>query len=232
MTQDEKWPSRVRMTMERIVAGVVEDTWGGRLPSQDVLARQFGVSRAVMREAIAMLLSRGMLDIHSKTGTRIRPVRDWRIVNGDVIGWRLQLDTDPQFQDELMAVYRVIGLAAAAQAAVRASADDVAVLESLFDMLRASPPDTPGHQAALGQLVMRILTVSGNSLFQQMAPLMSAALAVTTRRAGHCAENAAQIVNLYGDVVDAIRRAAPGDAYAAMLALIGDLHAPVLQDAP
>ncbi len=67
------------------------------LPPQDVLSKEFDVSRTVMREALSMLLARDMLDVRPKIGTRIRPMSDWRMIDEDVVNWRFRAKPDPLF---------------------------------------------------------------------------------------------------------------------------------------
>lgn len=45
---------------------------GERLPTQETLVRQFGVSRAVMREALHTFSSLGVISLHQGRGTFIR----------------------------------------------------------------------------------------------------------------------------------------------------------------
>ena len=233
MTQGSRKSSdRVGQTLDRIVAGIIDGPWREQLPPQDELALQCDVSRTVAREALSMLRARDMLDVRSHIGTRVRPADAWRIVNEDVVHWRLRADPDPRFDAELVALHRLIGPPAAAQAAAHASAQARAELDALFDALRASPPGTPGFQAARELLAMQILTASGNSLFAQLAPIVGAALGGTIRRDRDHAQNAGATVDLHGVMLDAIRRAAPADAHAASLALIEHLHGPAPQDAP
>src|SRR5437868_4206273 len=45
---------------------------GDRLPAERELARQFGVSRTVIREAVRSLAAKGMLEVRSGSGTIVR----------------------------------------------------------------------------------------------------------------------------------------------------------------
>jgi len=52
----------------------------GMLPPQEVLAKRFNVSRTVLREAIAMMLTRNMLTVRPKIGTKINPQDQWLVL--------------------------------------------------------------------------------------------------------------------------------------------------------
>src|SRR5579884_1233167 len=53
-----------------ILSGALEP--GAKLPSEDSLSRQFGVSRPVVREALAQLRERGLLETVSGSGTFVK----------------------------------------------------------------------------------------------------------------------------------------------------------------
>jgi GntR family transcriptional repressor for pyruvate dehydrogenase complex len=55
---------------ERILSGQLEA--GAKLPSEEGLARQFGVSRPVVREALAQLRERGLAETVSGSGTFVK----------------------------------------------------------------------------------------------------------------------------------------------------------------
>jgi DNA-binding FadR family transcriptional regulator len=55
---------------EWILAGELEA--GAKLPSEDSLGRQFGVSRPVVREALAQLRERGLIETVSGSGTFVK----------------------------------------------------------------------------------------------------------------------------------------------------------------
>src|SRR5689334_19359566 len=56
--------------MERVVDGTVPP--GSRLPPERSLAEQYGVSRTVIREAVRILVSRGLLETRAGSGTYVR----------------------------------------------------------------------------------------------------------------------------------------------------------------
>jgi GntR family transcriptional repressor for pyruvate dehydrogenase complex len=55
---------------EWILSGALEA--GAKLPSEDSLSRQFGVSRPVVREALAQLRERGLIETMSGSGTFVK----------------------------------------------------------------------------------------------------------------------------------------------------------------
>lgn len=82
--------SLVDKTLESLLEIVIENGPGEAIPPQDQLAKQFGVSRTVLREAISKLLTLGVLCVRPKIGTTINETSKWKVVNTDVIAWRLR----------------------------------------------------------------------------------------------------------------------------------------------
>ena len=66
MELGNKERSLVSKVMDGLISGIVEERYGAVLPPQDILSKEFDVSRTVMREALSMLLARHMLDVRPK----------------------------------------------------------------------------------------------------------------------------------------------------------------------
>lgn len=68
----------------------------GEWAEGDVIAReadlveQMRVSRSVVREAIRILSAKGMLRSRTSDGTRVQPRSSWRLLDPDVMEWRIR----------------------------------------------------------------------------------------------------------------------------------------------
>ncbi len=71
MPRESTLSNRVTEEIEAIITGTQLQP-GDRLPAERELARQFGVSRTVIREAVRALMAKGLLEVHSGSGTIIR----------------------------------------------------------------------------------------------------------------------------------------------------------------
>jgi DNA-binding FadR family transcriptional regulator len=212
--------SLVSKVMDGLVTGIVEEKYGAILPPQDVLSKEFDVSRTVMREALSMLLARHMLDVRPKVGTRIRSMRDWRMIDEDVVSWRFRAKPDPLFVRDVIEFRMLIEPHAAAQAAARASVSEVAGIREAFDVFRSIAPGEPGYDAADELLHTRIMFASGNQFFQQMAAIIRGALSTTTPMLANKPGVWEISVRTHERVVEAIERRDPKEAEAAAAALI------------
>src|SRR5579859_2081829 len=63
--------NRVKVQLEQLLVDSRLQP-GDRLPAERELARQFGVSRTVIREAVRTLTARGLLEVRSGSGTIVR----------------------------------------------------------------------------------------------------------------------------------------------------------------
>jgi DNA-binding FadR family transcriptional regulator len=215
-----KESSLVAVAVNRLALGIVEGSFPGDvLPTQDELATQFQVSRTVMREALSMLLSKGMLDIRPKVGTRVRPPHEWQLINEDVVGWRFRAKPDAAFLRDLIEFRTMIEPCAAAQAARRATDEQIAAIRVAFDVLKTYSRVETGRALADLALHTLIVQASGNQLLQQMVPLLRAAidalhLAVSDKTGTDGA------LALHERLVMAIEQRDPNSAQAEMNAII------------
>jgi DNA-binding FadR family transcriptional regulator len=207
--------------MDGLVTGIVEEKYGAILPPQDVLSKEFDVSRTVMREALSMLLARDMLDVRPKIGTRIRPMSDWRMIDEDVVNWRFRAKPDPLFLRDVIEFRILIEPRASAQAATRGGAADIAAIREAFEAFRQIRPSEPGYQEADEIFHTRIVVASGNQFFKQMAAIIRGALATVNPAIVKANDDLYEAaVESHRRVVEAIERRDPKEAEIASLAMI------------
>jgi DNA-binding FadR family transcriptional regulator len=113
---------------QAIVEGHLEP--GDKLPSQADLCKQLKVSRTVVREAVQMLVSRGLVVAQRGTGTTVLPVsRD--IIVSSLSRFLKRRDGKVVFRD-LQQVRRILELATARLAARYATETDIAELRQIM----------------------------------------------------------------------------------------------------
>src|SRR3954452_8953607 len=64
---------------------------GDPLPSELRICDMMGVSRTAVREAIRVLVGKGLLESKPKSGTRVRDPENWNHLDPDVLRWRLEV---------------------------------------------------------------------------------------------------------------------------------------------
>lgn len=105
---------------------------GDKLPSEQVLAVNFGVSRNVIREALKILKERGLIDVRSGEGAYI--VKPKSKILGDMVN-RIVIMGDIDFKD----VYELrfaLEVTACGLAAERMLDDDIEELENIVEEMR------------------------------------------------------------------------------------------------
>lgn len=80
--------SLVSKTLDRLLEIVFATEPGHMIPPQDQLSVKFGVSRAVIREAISKLEYLNVIVVRPKLGSMVNPPAEWRVINSDVLQWR------------------------------------------------------------------------------------------------------------------------------------------------
>ena len=163
----------VRELGMRILAGDLAP--GDRLPGEGELSAQYEVSRPVLREAVRVLVAKGLVVSRQRAGAIVRPRQEWHLLDPDVLYWMIQTRPAPEFVRTLMAVRQVFEPGAAALAARAASAEQLAGISAAYEGMAAAQdvdamlePDLAFHR--------RIAEATGNDLMAYIGNMLSLAL--------------------------------------------------------
>ena len=139
---------------------------GDRLPTEKLLGEQYGVSRTVVREAIARLQTEGLVAARQGSGVFIsRRSGVFRIQD------------DPRRQKQFQNVYELrlgVESAAAELAAVRRSDHDIDVLKSLTNTMN----DAGARSQADTQFHIGVARATGNALYESFVGFIGGELAL------------------------------------------------------
>ncbi len=181
-----------RKITREIIGSIIEGHYrpGDLLPTEEVLSQQLGVSRPVVREATKSVTMLGMLRSRQGRGTEVLPYENWNEFAPEVLEARRELQSVDEFLIHLLEVRRIIEIEAASLAAERASAEDVALIETFI----AAMTDVGGDAAAFAAIDVgfhdAILAATGNrplrSLLRSIEPALLAArtMSLTSRPSG------------------------------------------------
>lgn len=157
----------------RIVSGEFKP--GDRLPSEGALLAEYDISRPVLREAVRVLVAKGLVQSRQRAGATVRPRSDWHLLDPDVLYWFIQTQPRSVFVETLLTARRVFEPAAAALAAKVASnealqsvADAYAGMESARTPEELLEPDLAFHR--------RIAEATNNDLLAYIGNMLSLAL--------------------------------------------------------
>jgi DNA-binding FadR family transcriptional regulator len=157
----------------RILSGELRP--GDRLPTEPVLIETYEVSRPVLREAVRVLVAKGLVVSKQRAGAIVRPRNEWHLLDPDVLYWMIQTQPEPEFVNTLMEVRRIFEPAAAALAAKAATPEQLAGIAQAYAGMEAArdteellEPDLAFHR--------RIAEATGNDLLAYIGNMLSLAL--------------------------------------------------------
>jgi GntR family galactonate operon transcriptional repressor len=207
----------------RIVGG--EFAAGEALPNEDDLIARFRVSRSTFREAMKTLASKGMVEIRTKTGTRVRRRTHWHHTDPDVMVWNYETGPSQEFLDALVDLRRVLEPAAAARAAERATETEIARIVAAYDSMCESIGDVQAHGYADREFHGVIFAASHNLILARMIDLIAIGIYGNTVRAPRSAVEGQRKSLLYHkDVLRAIQARDATAAAAAAHRLLDTWH--------
>lgn len=171
-----------RETVDTLGRWIVNDRFppAAVIPTEPQLVEALGVSRATVRDAIKVLSGKGLVRTARRYGTRVTPVDEWNLLDGDVVAWhRPDHPRMLRIFAETTEVRTIIEPAAAELAAHRAT--DVQ-RKTILDAARTMHPET-GDVAALFHtdcaFHVTILDATHNQVMQQMRQLILTTLRVS-----------------------------------------------------
>jgi len=174
-----QFPSVARQTLSRQVARALINHIllghfqpGESLPSSGDLARTFEVSRPVVREALKIVATLGMVENQQGRFSRVSERASWCDLSHEILAARLETGAIDDIMADSLDLRRVIETEAAALAAERATEDDLLAMRRALDALDRSGGDTQAyavHDVAFHDAVLR---ATHNRLFLQLTDWM------------------------------------------------------------
>jgi GntR family transcriptional regulator, galactonate operon transcriptional repressor len=210
----------VEVLGQRIVRGDYRP--GEALPNESELGLTLEVSRTVVREAVKVLASKGLLSSRPKTGTRVLERANWSLIDPDVLTWQVDVAADIGLFRSLSEVRSIIEPQAAGLAASRRTAAEAERLLVLLSELDSAAEDMDRYVAADLELHAAILRVTHNELLAQMIGTIRVALDASRRISVRAPGGPRRAMPLHRDVVMAIRNGDPIAARDAMNDVITD----------
>ena len=157
----------------RILAGEFKP--GDRLPGEATLLAEYDVSRPVLREAVRVLVAKGLVMSRQRAGATVRPRNEWHLLDPDVLYWLIQAKPQGEFVETLLTVRRIFEPAAAALAAKVASDDAIQRVADAYARMEAATtadellePDLDFHRS--------IAEATNNDLLAYIGTMLSLAL--------------------------------------------------------
>ncbi|GAB2759895.1 FCD domain-containing protein [Terrabacter koreensis] len=200
--------ARLLDTLAReIVSG---DLPAGTVLRIDQLDERHGVSRSVVREAVRVLDSMGLVEARKRLGVRVLPSSSWNVFDPRVIRWRLD---GPGREEQLLSLgdlRRGIEPVAAELAAAHASPEQCgAMVGAVVQMaVHAKSGDLEAYLRADQLFHATLLAASGNEMLAALGDVVGELPSAIP---------GAAVVRAHGDVSEAVQSSDAASAAAAML---------------
>jgi len=186
---------------------------GDTLPNEEILSKEFDVSRGVLREATKVLVKKGLIQVKPKIGTQIQPRRYWNLFDPDVLVWKFEAGDKIKFLENIIEVRRIIESEAAKLAAQRAGDKEISLIRSSYDQM----------VRFFIKFHTSILEACRNELFSQIGYTIRQAL-LTARQSDNKDIKAQQeTLPLHLDIVNAIENHKPEAAFVATQGLVCEI---------
>ena len=158
---------------QRIVRGDYPP--GAILPNETKWAETFEVSRSAVREAIKMLMAKGLLSSRPKIGSWVEPRERWNLLDRDVLTWYATSPTRETFLKTVQEFRYIIEPEATALAAARRTDEQMAEISAACREMGEATSLTQRTQADT-RFHLAILRASGNELLVPLGVLIESAL--------------------------------------------------------
>ena len=212
----------VLQVSERFRAQIESGAWprGSRIPGENQLATELGVSRGTIREALRSLSLTGLLEPRVGDGTYVR-------ATNEISGVLVRDELSASLADVLDA-RAGIEAAAARLAAQRPDPDSLAALSDALES-RAAAGDLDAFVAADAEFHRGVVVASGNPLLLRLYDAIAEVLTESIHQTATMPEDH-RILDAHVDVLEAIRAGDPEAASQASYALIETIKTETRQD--
>jgi DNA-binding FadR family transcriptional regulator len=214
--------STVDLLGEAIVTG--HYPVGSSLPPEPMLCEELGVSRTVIREAVKSLIAKGLLVTGPKVGTRVLDQDQWNWFDPDVVAWQSRAGLSREFLRDLQELRRLVEPAAVRLAAERATAQDIAEIETAYAGMKRSVDEGGDYVSSDLRFHQGLLRACHNRMVAHMSKALGALLRTSFEISTSRPDGPASSLHLHRAVLDAVISRAPLRAEQAILVLIDGVN--------
>jgi DNA-binding FadR family transcriptional regulator len=185
---------------------------GETLPGEIDFAQSLGVSRSAYREAVRILIAKGLVESRTRTGTRVSPRDRWNLLDPEVLAWSFETEPSEDFVRDLFELRMIVEPAAAELAAERRDDTDIKQMGEAIEGMRRHGLGNAEGQAADQRFHTAILAAARNAPLITLSSSIAAAVSWTTifkqRKAGLPRDPLPDHEKLYEAIVAGDREAA------------------------
>jgi DNA-binding FadR family transcriptional regulator len=188
----------------------------------DDLADRYAVSRSVVREALRVLASMGMVESRRRVGTQIRPATRWNVYDPQVIRWRLasrQRIAQLRSMTELRTAVEPLAARLAAERTTPDAASELVGTAARMWAVGQSDDEEEFLRLDI-EFHRQVLAGSGNEMFVKLNELVAEVLAGRHHYGLMPHHPQEEALRLHADVAQAIQRRDGDRAHQAMVRIM------------
>ncbi|MDE0589090.1 FadR/GntR family transcriptional regulator [Halocynthiibacter sp. C4] len=195
---------------ERILSGEFEP--GQLLPDENALCDEFGVSRTAVREAIKMLVAKGFLEVRQRIGTRVLDVRNWQMLDRDVLMWHQSITVDNARLISLMELRQSIEPDAAYFAAARRNDAQLASILDACMQMEKNAANNSEYVLSDARFHIAVLHAANNPYLDALENAIFAGLMLSIRITNPDEQRNRKSIPLHSSIAQAIEAQDPAAA--------------------
>jgi GntR family transcriptional repressor for pyruvate dehydrogenase complex len=203
-------PSLADEVTDELLTRIIDGRYGAgtALPAEGELARDTGVSRLTIREAIKPLRAKNVVRIERGRGTYVNPVDEWTALEALV---RATLHRESAagrtLPERLIEARRIVEVGAAELAAERRTDEDTARLDGLLAEMAAADEagDVDAFVAADLAFHETVLHAAGNGLIAALLDPLSRLLVPARRQTSEVGEIRRHALEYHAAILESIR---------------------------
>ena len=180
------------------------------------------MSRSVIRDAVKILVGKGLLEVRRGIGTKVRNRLEWGILDNDVLAWHQSAPPNRKFLMQLHEFRLVIEPKAAQLAARNGMADDYKSIEEAIHKMRETVDSSEAFVEADANFHRLILLATDNEFLSAMDGIIFTSLLSSIRLTNQDAKQNEASLSLHQDVADSIFAKKPEEAEQRMFHLLSD----------
>jgi GntR family galactonate operon transcriptional repressor len=175
-------------TVTQLGTRIVSGEWsvGSVVTREADLVEELGVSRSVVREAFRILGAKGMIRSRTSDGTRVTPRSSWRLLDPDVMDWRIRAGGTEDLLRDLLKVRFVLEPSLAYHATANATDESREQIHEAWRAKQAAVVATDLKNEERRALFIEtdlkfhraILSAAGSELLDQLYSVIEAALSL------------------------------------------------------
>jgi DNA-binding FadR family transcriptional regulator len=178
------------------------------------------VSRSAYREAIRILVAKGLVQSRPKIGTRVTETRQWHLLDPDVLSWIFARQPPRELLVSLFELRKLVEPEAAALAAQRRTLEQLNRMGAALEIMARETLHTARGRAADQDFHAILLAASANPFLVSLSSSVTAAVAWSTMFKERTQRLRRDAVPDHIKIYEAIAARDPRAARAAMAELI------------